>query len=452
MKKVFAKLLALSLMLLTLTGCFFKTAEELFLLPKMPENYTDLQNKINEITSQLGAETISPLLGSNTANVQLQDLDTSGKTYTIAFFQVAEAEHPLKIYIFAQDDNGDYYVAYLLEGDGTAINAISYPDLNGDGTREIVVSWQLSSRVHVLEVFALSGESAVEIMRAAYSDQYLIYDLDQDSQQELLVVQTDESGESANRVEFYDYDAESFSMVLQGSAPLSTGIASVQSADTGYLTDNVPALYVVSSARSGGTITDIFALQDGTFANILLDPETGCSVESVSYSIDVAATDINSDAILELPMPEPIPEYNATGQASNFLAMKWRQYDVNGNPTHISTTYHNVSDGWYLDMPDRWEGKITIYRDDSRSNRGERTVIFARWDGEADSAPVPFLAITRITGTNRSLNKRSTQFTLCETSGAVYLAEFYTSSWDCGLTEETLPEAFHLITNDWSGS
>ena len=139
-RKGFLTVVTLGLVLL-LSGCFSKTAEDLFSLPKMPQDYVDLDNTINAVLSELGAEYAAPRTGDNTAPVQLQDLDGDGASEsTIAFFRVNSGEQQLKIYIFHQNQDGTYEVAYTIEGSGIAINSVDYVDLDGNGTKDIVVS------------------------------------------------------------------------------------------------------------------------------------------------------------------------------------------------------------------------------------------------------------------------------------------------------------------------
>ena len=94
--------------------------------------------------------------------------------------------------------------------------------------------------------------------------------------------------------------------------------------------------------------------------------------------------------------------------ATNFWLIDWYQYQETGERDHVMTTYHNVTDSWYLVIPQEWEGKITISRNDQVI--GQREVIFSLWQGE-DKEPVPFLSIYRLTGLNRAA--RSTREEMC---------------------------------------
>lgn len=451
MKKTALQLIVCVGLMFLLSGCFFKTADELYALPELPEDYQQLQVKLDEVMRELGAEYVSPLSGSNTATVQLQDLDCDGKAEsTVAFFLVNSAEDPLHIYIFRQRGDGTYYVEYSIKGDGTAIDSINYVDLDGDGRKEVLVSWQISARVHTLTAHQLSLTDAIELIRLAYSDSYALVDLDRDNQQELLVLQMDDLGENTDRVEYYNL--ESGQMVLAATAPMSRGAASVAAGGvrTGYLKDNIPALYV-DVVCGEATVTDIYAMRGGEFTNITLNPESGVSGETVRYYADVNPQDINSDGIIEIPRPVMVAEYQPGRLQSNFWLIHWRRFDLNGKAYTVQINYHNLIDGWYLNIPEHWAGQITLTRDEGRNAWGERAIIFSRWKGNAEQVPQEFLRIYKLTGNNReSRAEIGNRFVLRKEDNAIYAAEFVDIGWNSGLNEENLNDYFNIIRKEWS--
>ncbi|OUN20578.1 hypothetical protein B5G34_14595 [Flavonifractor sp. An82] len=461
--KKFRLLLAVG-MLLLLTGCFSQSVEELYAPPRAPDDYLKLDNKINEVLSA-GGEYAAPLTGEYTQKVQLQDLDGDGKQEAIAFFRVASSERPLKIYIYRQTGD-DYKVAAIIEGEGSAINYVAYENLDNSPSKEIIVSWQMmSDQNHSLAAYSIHNDQVLELMRTSYTS-FQVCDLDQDSQDEIVVVQTGATEES-NRVEFYNY--RDGMMGLDSSAPLSRNVTGLPDGGvkTGYLQENIPAVFVSSTYGHSGTsqnytdtaysesghITDIFTWKDGRLQNITLNPETGESDSTIRWYTAVAAKDINNDGILELPDPYALPDPSSTSIAVNFWAIRWRQYDINGQSHLVFTTYYNDRDGWYFILPDAWDGKITVSRNDVAGG-GERAVIFSYWEGDASEDPAPFLVIYTLSGDNRYMRANmSGRFRLLEgydDSDTIYAARFIQMDWDCGLDESGVKSHFALITNDWS--
>lgn len=440
------KLLFLGLLLLMTAGCSLRSPEELYTLSEPPAEYRSLDLRIQETMAALGAEYAAPLTGNNIQTVQLQDIDGDGKEEAIAFFRVTGDAKPLKVYIFKQDGDNNYDTYGVIEGEGTAIYSIHYESLDDNAAPEVVVSWRMSEKVHSLAAYTVDSGTVTELMRTGYT-RYKLIDIDMDNRQEIVVLQVD-AAEGRSRAELYDYREEG--LVLCATAPMSYEVKEISNIRVGYLRDSVRALMVSSTfGESNGLLTDIFAWRNGTLENITLDPVIGQSVETMRYYHLVSAMDINQDSILEIPLPVALPTYQKVMGASDFWAIYWRQYDVTGRAWPVCTTYHNVQDRWYLELPQEWERQLTLSRRDNTVH-GERAVIFSRWRGE-DREPTPFLTIYRLTGANRELRSRiGNRFVLRSESDTIYSAEFHKSDWDSGLTQESLAQRFHLIQTEWS--
>lgn len=473
-----AGVLAAMLMALTLvlSGCFFRSPEELYQSPERSADYENLTQKIREVKGKLAqeygvteVEDTSVLSGDNTALIQLQDMDGDGQRETaVTFFRVPGAEKPQKIFFFTKGEDDIYTVSAMLEGDGSAIYRVDYADLDGSGYKEVVVSLQMSTGAYLLGVYSVeapmsrsrlqmansskNGAASVqnddlrgsEWMTTAYGD-YILTDIDQDSRTEVAIVRIDPSLTNSG-VDVYGWKDSAFKKL--STAPLSTGVVSVGrgGVEENFINGDPPvrALYVSSELSDGSHVVDVIAYQQGKLTNISLAPETGISRETLSRYVDLEPSDVNGDGVLELPQPSPLPGQEDS-TASDYWLIDWYQYDSSGQCIEVCTTYHNVTDGWYLIIPDTWKDCITISRYDAIS--GQRAVIFYHLEGSGD--PSPFLVIYKFTSqTNRA--NTSNRFILREEENAVYAASFYNSSWDCGMDETELVSAFKLIQSGWS--
>ena len=452
------RLLLAAGLLLLLTGCFSQSVDELYRAPRAPEDYLKLDEKINEVLNA-GGEYAAPLTGELTQKVQLQDLDGDGVQEAIAFFRVSGDERPLKIYIYRQVEE-DYEVAAIIEGSGSAINSVSYENLDDSPSREIIVDWETAGQTYSLAAYSIDRYEVLELMRTEHSG-FQIYDLDGDGQKEIVVLHAASgadtlqaetlyaANQAESRAELYNF--RDGVVELDSWAPLSRNVERLVSMSAGYLRDMVPALFVTSTYAVNGQITDILAWKDGTLANVTLEPDTGESGSTVRWDTEVSSTqvtcmDINHDGIMELPSAYALPDPENTGTAPNFWAIRWQQYDVNGGAHQVFTTYHNNQDGWYFILPTEWSGKLTL----SRSNLaggGERAVVFSYWEGDEAVAPATFLAIYKLTGDNREARASMPgRFRLqVGPDDAIYAARLV-DGWDCGLDEEAVRANFSLIT------
>lgn len=441
----------LGLLMLLLSGCSLRSPEELYSLPKPPSDYERLQNAIIQVQQELGTtysttvEYAAPLSGVNIQPVQLLDLDDDGiQESAAAFFRVSGAENPLMIYIFHQMEDGNYSVYTVIEGGGSAINSISYENLDDIPGKELVVQWQMNDDIHLLGAYSISSGAVRSLLITSYTE-CQVMDLDRDGYMELLLLHLDSSTNSGH-VDYYDYDGGLDSMLLDSTANLSWDVVSISQVKDNYLQDMIPALYITSKQSGGNLVTDILVDSEAGLRNITLDPDTGVSSQTITLK-EVYGTDINSDSVLELPFLSFLPEYGSP-LTNNYWLTRWSQYDQQGTAHPVYTTYHNERDGWYLIIPDSWLGQLSIARTDNLT-LGERAVTFYHWSGNNEEIPTQFLTIYMLTGPNRQVRATQGQrFILLEDSSTIYAAEFY-SGWDCGLDQGSLLTNFNLIRTEW---
>lgn len=476
--KRWKRLLLPAFVMLLLSGCLFRPPDDLYRLPEMSAGYDQLNETIRAVRSSLESEygvstdVATIVSGDNTATIQLQDLDGDGERESaVTFLQVPGVEKSLKIYIFRQVGE-DYQVAGVVEGDGSAIYAVDYIDLNGSGTKELVVSWQISAGVYQLGAYTLdelsSPERQQQLSDSTASGQvpertsllaaellltdcsgtsdgssgYRLVDLNQDTRTEIAVARMD-SGGMGSQVELYGWQDGAF--VRIGGAGLSAGAVTLNRIQSNYLKGEYfpPALYVTCTLSDGSRTIDVLAIQEGRdgqdrLVNLALD-QTGVSRNRLQGYTDVSLTDVNSDMVLEIPSPWVLPTYGDS-QSTNFWLIDWSQYDESGTCSHVLTTYHNVADSWYLVIPEEWKGRITISRNDQVT--GLREVVFSLWQGE-DQPPIPFLSIYR------GSQAPEDSFVLRDEGTVVYSARFHDCPWDCGLDETGLLENFSTIRSSW---
>lgn len=435
----------------------FEQAEGVYALPILPEEYSQLQSTIQNVMDQQGAEYATISSGNNTSTVQLLDLNGDGQQEMAAvFLRVTSAEEkPLRVCLFRKGADNNYRLTYVVEGDGTSINSVTYEDVTGDGTLDLIVSWQMSAKVHILSAYALLDAGVSELMSTTYNESYLVADLDQDGLKEIVVGHQDSTGDGVNLAEYYDYKGGV--MTMTSSTRLSNGIYSIYSMVTGKLADGSSAVFA-SSLFSGGVLTDVLTVQNGQMRNITYNPDVGYSQVTARVDTGVMLSDINKDGVLEIPMSMQLPSAKAmstqaeseTPNETGESVVYWCQVDGNGSLAVSCITYHCQTDGWYLVLPDNWPAHITVDRDDSLSHRGERSVVFYHYTGKEGEQPQPFLTIYRLTGSNREARAMLPgRVTLYSDNTTIYAAALDKDVWDCGLEPEDLAYRFFLITVAW---
>ena len=464
---------------LLLSGCLFRSPDDLYRQPEKSPGYEQLNAAIRTVRTGLETEfatrveDVTIMAGDNTASIQLQDLDGDGlRESAVTFFRVPGIEKPIKIYVFNQIGE-EYVPTGVVEGEGSALYAIDYAQINGEGRKELVVNWQISTGAYQLGVYTLDdvdlpggeldGDEALAAVRAMTRADLMgterlltrcsvaadgssgcrLLDMNRDARTEVLVTRMD-PGAPSSQVELYGWDDGA--VVSLSVTDLSAGINSLNRIRTNYLAGsyNQPALYVTSTLAEGGRVVEVGAYMDGVLTNISMGSD-GVSRELIQGYTDVNPTDINRDMVAELPTPYQLPSYGESA-SSNFWLIDWAQYDQRGKRSHVLTTYHNVSDGWYLVIPESWRDQITISRNDQVT--GRREVVFSHWLGE-DREPKAFLSIYRMSSSRTGDLEEEGWIVLREEENVTYAARFHEDGWNSGLDEMDLLERFDTIKRSW---
>ena len=275
-----------------LSGCLFRAPDDLYRQPERSAGYEKLNAAIRAARAGLETEfgvqveDVTIMAGDNTASIQLQDLDGDGQRESaVTFFRVPGIEKPIKIYVFNQVGE-EYIPAGVVEGEGNAVYAIDYAQINGEGRKELAVNWQISNGAYQLGVYTLDdirlpvGEpeevlSFVQGLNRSdlMGDELLLtrcsvandgssgcrlLDMDRDTRTEVLVTRMDTGGPSS-QVELYGWQDGSLKSVAL--TDLSAGISAVNRIRSNYLAGEYdqPAVYITSTLADGSRAIDVVA-------------------------------------------------------------------------------------------------------------------------------------------------------------------------------------------------
>lgn len=430
---------ALVLLVLLISGCAGSTAEELYALPQLSEEYIQLQARINELLST-GAEFSAPTAGANRQAVQLEDLDGDGVKEALVFISVSGSAKPLKIVIF-RESGGGYEEAVRLEGEGTVIDSVSYLDMDGQGCKELAVGWRIASGMNLLSVYSLRDYQGTNLLNADCT-KYAALDLDDDGATELIALRLSSEGVNEAACYFLGADGE----VAVSAAPLSADIRTLSRVRTGRLLGGTPMVLLDStygSSSSSGLVTDILALREGALVNVTMDETQG--VSDTVRPAQIWCRDINGDDLLDVPQLEALP---AQPDSSTYYLTRWYDFRATGRATLTATTFVNSTDQWYLRIPNDWVGRFTVRRRDALA--GERAVVFS-YTGNGLSAAEDFLVIYTLTGDNREERSVSgNRFRLARDEDTIYAAELLTEDFSSFLlTDELIMENFYRLYAEW---
>lgn len=434
-----------ALLPLLLCGCMMSASvEDLYALPQLPEEYQALSAQIDAILAG-GAEYTTPTAGTNLQSVQLEDLDGDGHEEALAFFRMNSQERPMRICIFRAV--GDTYEqAAVIEGSGTAIHSIRYLDMDGDGVKEILVSWRASAEVQAVAVYVLDDLEPVLTMSAAYA-RYEVVDLDRDDCMEVVVLRSDETAAGGALADYYDWEGRS--LTLRSSARLSVTVAELQWVDTGNLASGERAVLVTGRAtgveETSRAVTDILIYREPDLTNIALSGTTGVS-SLIARFVNLQPADINGDGFVDVPMSAELPTVTAE---ETYWKIYWICYDSSCQAADSVITYHNQADSWYLKIPEEWDGRFTVRQ--SSTGAAERATTFYAWSG--GQLGEELFTIYTLTGSNRdALAAQNGREVLRWQANATYAVQYTQAydNWRYRVDPAQLQTGFNVILTPWS--
>ena len=187
-----------------------------------------------------------------------------------------------------------------IESSGSAINRVSYQDLNGDGTMELVVGWRISADVQTVTVYEIAPDPVV-LMQSSYQSA-ILQDLDGDGVMDLLVIHAGTKGNGV--MDFYHWQVGEQKPVASDCA-LSSTMAELSAGSfiAGELSDGTPAAFITGVSSSQQAVTDAVIWSGDKLVNVSLPRGGSVSRIAADYQ-QWKPQDINSDGITELPSPQ----------------------------------------------------------------------------------------------------------------------------------------------------
>ena len=413
-----------------LAGCNMRTIDQMYCLPKRPEGYLNLQSTMDRVMA--GLEYHAPISGDNQQPVQTADLDGDGRDEFLVFAK-GSGEKPLKILIFKQSQD-QYVLADVLDNNGTAFEQVQYVNFTGTGGYDIVIGRQLSEQVvRPVTVYTMAEGKMVQVLTTQYT-RFLTTDLDGNGLKELMILRPGEDSAANGIAELYSFNS--------GLVERSQEVTMSEPADRikrimiSKLNDGPAAVYVASDVDGSAIITDVYALLNGSFTNVSLSNESGTSVQTLR-NYYVYADDIDKDGVLELP--DLIPLVNSENSpSSNQHLIRWYSMNSDGTEVDKCHTYHSYTSGWYLELPAQIAGITQV---NQYGNSYEFSV--ANDDGNSTKLMTVYI----FTGQEREEQAISdNRFVLYRNESTVYAAHLEVASAAYNMNQESLINAFHLIT------
>lgn len=254
-----------------------------------------------------------------------------------------------------EQSGGSWVVTQEIEGLSAEVDSVSTAAMSGDGGMQLLVGYVGASGEKYLSVYAYQDHTLTQVMEQAYS-QYELQDITGSGLKDLILIgpQTGDGmkvqlltairGEFTMAQEFW-LSPERFSS-CEG-LHLSSG------SDGGYYL--VLDGYVGSGAALASILLGYNAATQQLEEYTPLLP-VDVYTESIRYSSLLTSTDIDGDGTVEIPVELPDANGHITVGRLSFVA--WMDYTSTDPEKSFGIV--DLENGFYLELPPSWEGKIQV--------------------------------------------------------------------------------------------
>ena len=367
---------------IVLSGCtFFATdTAELLSPPALSGDLAPIADILKESVT-LPFSYKYPSTGKYLSPVTKADLDNDGNYEAVAFYSTVDGETTaMHVNVFTKKNNKWKSVAEQKIVAG-GVDRIDFCDLDNDGNLEILVGWEIYGTSEMqLAVYSFDKKTLSQRMLQRYT-YFLCCDLNEDSKNELFIVNFN-SGEATNHAGLYSIKGEGVTEI--SGCSLDNTVKSVNEPVLSTLSNGKKAIYI-DEIKGAGAITEVLYMEKNELVNPLLNTETRENTRTIRSSA-IMCKDINDDGILEIPIYESLPSVPSKNN-ENLYYTNWCSY--NGESlTNKRTTIMNLNDGYYLNVPVKWVGKIAALKDTENRIR-----TFYRYDSETQTVGKELLYI-----------------------------------------------------------
>lgn len=394
-----------------LSGCSFHLASSVndLISPLSPfGDNADVQSAMNQYVSN-GYSLKNPSGGQFMTSYSFYDIDGDKVEEAVTFYEPKDNLGDIEMAIL-KNDGSSWSVVENIKGIGNNVYSVDFKDVNGDGSIEIVVCWDVinNSSNHILTVYKIeSKDSKIKLSQIGEQvtvNNYIFFDYDNDGLDELLLLEISTGSYTSAMAELYTLRNNSFKYL--GETKLDSHITSYTSMKIEHA-ENDTRVYVDATGSDGSSmLTEIIYWSDtyDTIISPFYSYSTG-RTKGTSRRAMIECMDINGDDLLEIPLDD------GKKMPKNVNAINWKIYK---NTTLQHRAYSLLVDNSYLvNIPDKSFKDIGVKYDNDKK---EMTV----FNKNTDKSIFTIKAILKVA---YDKNNESDYQVVMDDSGYYYLAK-----------------------------
>lgn len=436
-RRIFSLIICL-LLCVALCGCttFFSDADSLLKAPKLTGSLQPVQEALEMAVS--GKYSLKfPVSGETKSAITLVDLNGDSKDEAVAFYSTSD-DNTVTMHVAVLDGTSGVW-KLTAEGKIVAggVERVNFTDLDGDGTKEIIVGWNVYGAVDkTVSVYEYNGSSLISLIEESYTS-FMLCDLDNGFSTDLLTVYLDLSG-GLSVAKYFDINARGVKQLevceLDGNVTAFNDPVLVKMSDDRY------CIYI-DCVKGAGLITEILYVDGGSLVAWFYDSVTKTTEETYRPAL-VPCRDYDGDGDLEIPIMTAMPvDLNLSASAA-YLTV-WNSFDGE-NLVPEFYTLMNYSDGYSIRLTKELAENTATVR-----NLDNRERIIYEYDYKKDNFRSELFRIRVVSKTAYDSGIYDTDYIVLSVGEAqVWLAKVTMKAEKYGIDGQSVKEMFELITNN----
>ena len=376
-----------------------------------------------------------PTAGEYRSAIVLQDINGDGVSEAFAFYNTADDEMTtLHINVICQQEEKWVSVADQTII-ATGVEMVTFSDLNGNGTKEILVGWDVNGTSEKkLSVFTFEKSKLTQQLIQAYTN-FLCCDLDDNGSNEIFVHHLSTADKTNKAMVFGFKEGE---VVQTAGCIMDASVKSANAPVLSTLSNGQKAIYI-DEIKGVGSVTEVLYVSNGEIVNPLLDSVNSLENILTYRAASIETKDINGDGILEIPVASDLP--NAVADGEKLYYTNWCSFDGKQLSVKLVTVV-NMVDGYYLTVPNTMIGYIAVLKDLESHERK-----FYHYDSHNGILGKVLFTVTAVNADDWASDEydHEGKTELARKDNTVFVAQLGEGASAFAVTEQLIKDTFYLV-------
>ena len=334
------------------------------------------QNEVDKALKEIlppNNEYVTPKNSEQKQCIFIEDINQDGKQEAFTLYRDMKENKQVHL-LMLQEDNGKWNKMLDIPTNFNILDYFKLEDLNRDGKKEVILGASISDSEpkKQLFIYEYDGKGLVKKVERTYEG-IDIADYDEDKKNDILIL--DGEMNKLQTAEIFSYEKgqlKSSSLVKLNPDGFHENVVS------GKLANGKKALFIDSDLGAHSMLTEIITYDDGKLIKV------GDENDGILFkAYPLYSRDINKDSITEASGMYIPKGFEDAAMAEIPFIYIYADYRQDGTKQIIEERYTDSGQHFYITIPSKWHGKVTIQKLDQGvrliDNEGQKILFEIKW-------------------------------------------------------------------------